>query len=114
MKQYLVSVYQPDGDPPPDLDLTAVMREVGAWEQELKDAGAWLFTARLHPAGTATVIQAGKGEPLYTDGPYVEGKEHLGGFTAIQVDDLDAALAWAGKIHNITGLPIEVRPMFEG
>jgi hypothetical protein len=45
-----------------------------------------------------------------TDGPYVEGKEHVGGFTIVDSPDLDAALVWAGKYAEATGLPIEVRP----
>ena len=49
-------------------------------------------------------------EVLTTDGPYVEGKEHLGGFTIVSADDLDAALRWGGRLAEATGLPIEVRP----
>ncbi|GAA1011528.1 hypothetical protein Aple_012020 [Acrocarpospora pleiomorpha] len=114
MKQYLLSVYQPDGDPPPDVDLQAIMREVEEWNQELRDEGAWVFTGALHPASTATVVRAKDGDLLLTDGPYVEGKEHLGGFTVIRAEDLDAALVWAGKLGRITTLPIEVRPVHEG
>jgi hypothetical protein len=50
---------------------------------------------------------------LTTDGPFTEGKEHLGGFTIIKAPDLDAALEWAGKLTRATTLPIEVRP-FQG
>ncbi|MEO3860144.1 YciI family protein [Acrocarpospora sp. B8E8] len=114
MKQYLLSVYQPDGDPPPEIDLPAIMREVEEWNQELRDAGAWVFNGLLHPASTATVVRAKDGDLLLTDGPYVEGKEHLGGFTVIRAEDLDAALGWAGKLGRITMLPIEVRPVHEG
>ncbi|GIH25810.1 hypothetical protein Aph01nite_41200 [Acrocarpospora phusangensis] len=114
MKQYLLSVYQPDGDPPAEIDMGAIMRDVRAWDQELRDAGAWVFTAGLHPASTATVVRAKDGDPLYTDGPYVEGKEHLGGFTVIRAEHLDAALEWAAKLGRATMLPIEVRPVHEG
>jgi hypothetical protein len=48
-----------------------------------------------------------------TDGPYVESKEHIGGFYVINADDLDAALAWAGKVVDAIGAPIEVRPFFD-
>jgi hypothetical protein len=111
MAQYLLSVYQPDGDPPPDLDLEGVMRELRALKDRLKGQGAWVFDAGLHPASTATVVQARDGDVLTTDGPYTEGKEHLGGFTVVEAPDLDAALAWAGEMTRITTLPIEVRPM---
>jgi hypothetical protein len=50
------------------------------------------------------------GELLTTDGPFAEGKEHLGGFTIIRAPDLDAALVWGEKLARATSLPIEVRP----
>ncbi len=113
MKQYLLSVYQPDGDPPPPEVLEKVMRDVGAWDQELKAAGAWVFTAGLHPPSTATVVRLSGGEMLTTDGPFAEGKEHIGGFTIIKAPDLDAALGWGRKLARVTTLPIEVRPLHD-
>jgi hypothetical protein len=110
MKQYLLSVYQPDGDPPPGL-LEKVAPDVIAWEEELKAAGVWVFTAGLHPASTATVVRLQDGEMLITDGPFAEGKEHIGGFTIIKAPDLDAALEWSRKLTHATTLPIEVRPL---
>jgi hypothetical protein len=110
MKQYLLSVYQPDGDPPPDL-LAKVMRDVNAWDLELKEAGAWVFTAGLHPASSATVVRLRDGQTLITDGPFAEGKEHIGGFTIIKVADLDSALEWSRKLTLATSLPTEVRPL---
>ena len=109
MQQYLLSVYQPDGDPPAELD--EIMRRVGEWRDELKAAGAWVFSGGLHPAGTATVVRPRDGDVLTTDGPYVEGNEHIGGFTIIAAPDLDAALEWARKGALATTLPIEVRPL---
>jgi hypothetical protein len=111
MKQYLLSVYQPDGDPPPPEVLDRVKRDVGTWRQELRAAGAWVFTGRLHPASTATVVRLQDGDVLTTDGPFVEGKEHIGGFTVVEAPDLDAALQWGRKLTRATGLPIEVRPL---
>ncbi|HVK23204.1 MAG TPA: YciI family protein [Actinokineospora sp.] len=110
MTQYLLSVYEPDMDPPPAEFLDPIMRKVGAWSDELKAAGAWVFTARLHRPHTATVVHAKGEEILTTDGPFVEGKEFIGGFTVIDVPDLDAALGWARKFTEITTLPLEVRP----
>jgi len=110
MRQYLLSVYQRDGDPPADVDLERIGRELGALNEEIKAAGQWVFSNGLHPAATATVVRVKDGETLVTDGPYLEGKEHLGGFTIVAAPDLDAALAWADRIAQITGLPIEVRP----
>jgi len=57
MTQYLLSIYQPDGVQPPPEALDPIMREVGAWHQELEAAGAWVFTGRLYPPGTATVLR---------------------------------------------------------
>ena len=59
------------------------------------------------------MIRSVDGEALMTDGPYAEGKEHLGGFTIVKAEDLDAALRWARRYAQVTGLPIEVRP-FQG
>lgn len=113
MTKYLLSVYQPDGDPPPPEVLEPIMRDLDAWNQDLKSAGAWVFTGGLHPPSTATVVRFHNGDVLTTDGPFAEGKEHLGGFTVIRVPDLDAALEWGRRLARITTLPIEVRPLHD-
>jgi hypothetical protein len=113
MKQYLLSIYQPDGGVPPPEILAAVMRDVNALVEETKAAGVWVFNGGLHPPSTATVVRAEHGDVLITDGPYAEGKEHIGGFIIIKVPDLDAALHWARKTARVITLPIEVRP-FQG
>ena len=113
MKQYLLSIYQPDGDPPPPEILEPIMRDVNAVDAELKAAGAWVFTGGLHPPDTATVLRAADGDVLVTDGPFAEGKEHIGGFWIIRAPDLDAALGWARKAAAACRLPVEVRPMAE-
>jgi hypothetical protein len=110
MKQYLLSVYQPEGGTPPREVLEKVMREIDALRQELEAAGAWVFSGGLHPPSTATVVRLEDGEVLVTDGPFTEGKEHIGGFTIIRAPDLDAALEWGRKAALATTLPIEVRP----
>jgi hypothetical protein len=109
MKQYLLSIYQPEGDPPPGL-LDRVMADLEVLRQELKDAGAWVFAGGLHDVSTATVVRVNGGEVLTTDGPFVEGKEHVGGFNVINAPDLDAALEWGRKLARATTLPVEVRP----
>src|SRR3954464_5288296 len=114
MKQYLLSVYQPDGPPPPPEILNPVMARVRALKCEMEDAGAWVFAAGLLPASSATVLRVKDGEVLMTDGPFAEGKEHIGGFTIVKASDLDAALEWAGKLAQATTLAIEVRPMQDG
>ena len=111
MKQYLLSIYQPDGEAPPPEILEPIMRDLAAVHAELRAAGAWVFSGGLNPPSTATVVRAKDSDVLLTDGPYVEGKEHIGGFTVIQAPDLDAALDWGRKFAHATTLPIEVRPM---
>jgi hypothetical protein len=111
MKQYLLSIYQPDGDPPPPEVLDPIMRDLAAVRQEMKTAGVWVFSGGLHAPSTATVVRLEAGDLLTTDGPYLEGKEHIGGFTVIQAPDLDSALEWGGKFARAITLPIEVRPL---
>jgi hypothetical protein len=110
MKQYLLSIYQPDGEPPTTINLERIMRDVGAVRDEMQAADAWVFSGGLHEASIATVLRPADGDVLVTDGPYVESKEHLGGFTIVRAADLDAALDWGRKLARATTLPIEVRP----
>ena len=111
MARYLLSVYQPDGPVPPAPVLEKIMAELQVLRDDMEAAGAWVFNLGLHPPSTATVVHAKDGDHLLTDGPYVEGKEHIGGFTVIEAPDLDAALAWAGRMAEATTLPVEVRPV---
>jgi hypothetical protein len=113
MKQYLLSMYQPQGPIPPPEVLGPVMEKLGAIRRELQDQNAWVFGQGLHAPETATVLRAQGDDVIVTDGPFAEGKEYLGGVTIIKAADLDAALAWARRYAEITGLPIEVRP-FQG
>jgi hypothetical protein len=110
MSLYLLSVYQPDGPVPSAEVLAGIGRDLDALNAELKAAGAWVFAGGLHPASTATVVRLHDGDMLTTDGPFTEGKEHLGGFTIVSAPDLDAALEWGRRLARATTLPIEVRP----
>ena len=111
MKQYMLSIYQPDGAPPLPEVLGPIMQNVAALIGEMQAAGAWVFSAGLFPPDTATVLRLQENDVLITDGPFVEGKEHIGGFTIIQAPDLDAALEWGRKTARVITLPIEVRPV---
>jgi len=113
MKHYLLSVYQPTGGTPDPEVLEAVTRELGALNAEMKAAGAWVFAGGLHDPSTATVLRPSGDDVLTTDGPFAEGKEHIGGFTIVRAPDLDAALAWGRRLARATTLPVEVRP-FQG
>jgi hypothetical protein len=113
MKLYLLSVIEPDGGPPPPEVLEPIRRDVEAVNREMQAAGVWVFAGGLFPPNVATMVRVRDGEVLITDGPFAEGKEHVGGFAIVKVPDLDAALAWARKVAGATTLPIEVRP-FQG
>ena len=114
MRQYLLTVYQPDGPPPPPEELERISADLDTLHAELRQAGAWVFAGGLHPPSTATVIRVKDGDALVTDGPFAEGKEHVGGFTIVRAPDLDAALAWGRRLAEATTLPIEVRPFQDG
>jgi hypothetical protein len=111
MAQYLLSIYQPVGPAPAPEALEPIMRDLEVLNLEMKAAGAWVFAAGLHPTDSATVVRQQGSEVLVTDGPFAEAKEHLGGFTVIEAEDLDAALGWAGRLARATTLPVEVRPI---
>ena len=113
MKYYLLAMHQPVGDPPPPEVLDPIMRDLAEVRKDMKAAGVWVFDGGLHGPESSTVMQLRDGEVFTTDGPYAEGKEHLGGFVIIKVPDLDAALEWGRKLSRVTTLPIEVRPFCE-
>jgi hypothetical protein len=111
MKQYLLSVMQPNSEPPAPEVLQGIMADVDQVRRDMQAAGAWVFSAGLHAPSTATVLRPKGDEVLLTDGPYIEGKEYVGGFTIVAAPDLDAALDWGRRLARATTLPIEVRPM---
>jgi hypothetical protein len=113
MKQYLLTIHQPDGDPPPPDVLKQVMRDVRAVEDEMRAAGVWVFAGGLHAPSSATVVDPRREDMPMIDGPYVEGKEHIGGLVIVTAVSLDEALAWGHKVARATTLPVEVRP-FQG
>lgn len=109
MPQYLIAMYQPDGIVPPPEVLGPVMEKIGQFNADLRAANALVFGNGLTDPSSATVLRHNGRDVMVTDGPYLEGKEHLGGFEIVEAPDLDAALAWGRRLAEITGLPIEVR-----
>ncbi len=112
MSQYLLSVHGAEGAPQPAPEnMATAYAAVADLNAELRAAGAWVFAGGLQPADTASVVRASaKGDVVITDGPFAEGKEHIGGVWVIEAPDLDAALAWAAKASVACRLPVEVRP----
>jgi len=113
MATYLLSVYQPEGPQPEPEVLDRIMADLQAINDDMRAAGAWVFSGGLDAPTTATVLRAQGGDVVMTDGPFAELKEYLGGFTILEAPDLDGALDWAGRIAKATTLPIEVRPFFD-
>jgi hypothetical protein len=113
MAKYLLSVHTAAGQdraPMTQEEMRQAYTQLSILEKEMSTAGAWVFSGRLHEPDTATVVRVADGAVLTTDGPFVEAKEHLGGFYVIEADDLDAALGWASKVTALINAPIEVRP----
>src|SRR4051812_9446027 len=91
MTQYLLTVVEPSTGPglePGALD--AIMKDVDAVDRAMRDAGVWVFAGGLHEPSTATVLRPSDDDVLVVDGPFIEGKEHVGGFSIIEAPDLDA------------------------
>lgn len=113
MTQYQLAVYDTGATPPADDVIAQMHQDVNALNEEIREAGAWVFAGGLEPATTATVVKVADGEMLMTDGPFTEGKEHVGGYWVIEAADLDAALEWARKATVACRGAVEVRP-FQG
>jgi hypothetical protein len=114
MSQYLLSTYAVEGEVPgapssPE-EMKGFMGRVVALEDEMEASGTFVFGGALHDPDASTVLRAGEGDVVMTDGPFVEAKEHIAGFYIINADDLDAALSWGRKVVEAIGHPIEVRP----
>jgi hypothetical protein len=112
MTQYLVAIYHPD-DYDPSVETEAMTNEIHALNREMMAAGARKFACGLSPASSAKSLRAQpNGKVLVTDGPYVETKEHIGGFWVLEAAELDEALAWGRKAAVACRAPVEVRPIF--
>ena len=110
MAQYLIAVHHPDGyDPPAGVD-DAIHRDVAALNNEMKAAAVSSFVGGLQsPDGATWLAPRPDGRISVIDGPFVETKEHLGGFWILKVDDLDEALAWGRKAAAACRAQVEVR-----
>jgi hypothetical protein len=115
MNQYLLAVYEAqggvEGAPSTPEEMQSFMARVMALEEEMDAAGAFAFGGALHGPDAATVVSGGTGlDKVTTDGPFVESKEHIGGFYIINAETLDDALEWARKVVDAINHAIEVRP----
>jgi hypothetical protein len=109
MPQYLVAVQHPEKYDP-SLEGEAMIREIGALNEEMDAAGARFFAGGLESASHAKSLRKqSDGNVSITDGPYLETKEHIGGFWILECADMDEALAWARKAVIACRVPVEVR-----
>jgi hypothetical protein len=111
MTQYLVTIHHPDDYDPSVAEDEKMSRDIDALNDEMEAAGVRIFVGGLQPASRAKSLRAQpNGKVLITDGPYIESKEHVGGFWVLEAADLDEALAWGRKAAVACRAPVEVRP----
>ncbi len=109
MPQYLVAIHHPDGYDA-SLEGEAMMRDIDVLNEEMAAAGARFFAGGLSAARSAKSLRAQPGGKVrITDGPYLETKEHIGGFWIVNAANMDEALAWGRKAVVACRAPVEVR-----
>jgi hypothetical protein len=111
MQYLLLLTYRPEDNTQegtPEFD--AEMKRWGELNEEMRQAGVWVGAAGLKPDATTTV-RAPQGDVMVTDGPYAETKEVVFSFYILDVEDLDAAIAWAAKTPAAKYGSIEITPM---
>ncbi len=109
MTQYLVAIHHPD-DFEPASESQQTRDDIGALNREMVAAGVRLFAGGLAPVGEAVSVRVKSGEVLTTDGPYMETKEHIGGFWILECASMDEAVEWGRKAAIACRTPVEVRP----
>ena len=113
MARFLVAIHHPDNYDPAAVEDEAMTNEIHALNKEMEAAGVRAFAGGLEPAARAKSLRAQpNGKVLITDGPYLETKEHMGGFWMLEVADLEEALAWGRKAVAACRAPVEVRQIF--
>ena len=116
MSQFMLAAYSSDEprEPMTDEEMQRGFVLVGAIEEEMRAANALVYSGRLLEPARARVVRPRRRQSKgTTDGPFIETKEHIGGFYIIDAPDLDAALAWASKVTDAIDTPIEVRPFMD-
>ena len=109
MTQYLVAIHHPD-DFEPFSEPAQTREDISALNREMQRAGVVVFVGGLDSAKAAvSVRRRGSGELLVTDGPYLETKEHIGGFWVLEVASRDEAVEWGRKAAIACRAPVEVR-----
>ena len=94
-------------------DRASCFKESTDLAYDLRSQGKLLSTAPLQPIATATTVQVREGRRLVTDGPFAETREQLGGYFMIDANDLDEAIAIAGRLPGAKRGTVEIRPVLE-
>ncbi len=111
--QYALLIYVPADNAPSPEQQAAMSTEWFDYTQAMKDAGVHRGGEALHPVESATTVQLRDGQTITADGPFAETKEILAGFYLLEVEDLDAALAWGARCPAAPYGTIELRPVVE-
>jgi hypothetical protein len=113
--RYLLLIYDSEAQLAglPEHEVSQVMQEYGKFTAALQESGAYVASNRLRPVNTAKSVRVRNGDALWTDGPFAETKEQLGGFYLIDVRDLKEASQWAAKVPSARFGTIEIRPIWE-
>ena len=98
MPHYLLSIYQPDGRVPGAEAMARITADLHRLNEELRESGSWVFTGGLHAPSSATVVRA---DGMITDGPYVEGKEHIGGMRRLLSHNIEFGLSQAPEAERL-------------
>jgi len=110
MPQYLVAIHHPDDYDPSVAEDEAMGRDIDVLNEEMIAAGVRVFVGGLHSVSKAKSLRAQpNGKVLITDGPYLETKEHIGGFWVLEATDMNEALEWGRKAVVACRAPVEVR-----
>jgi hypothetical protein len=118
MTQYMMAVHGTEADHDMETGggygsreaMIAAMEETDRYNKRLQEEGYWVFAGGLEAPSTATVVDGQGDSPVRTDGPYLESKEHIGGFWIIEAPDLDTALRLAADASKACQGKVEVRP----
>ncbi len=110
--QYLVAIHHPD-DFDPASETAETAHDIDVLNDQMRAAGAIVFVGGLRSASEAVSVRRRGGELLVTDGPYLETKEHIGGFWVLDVPDRAAAVEWGRKAAIACRAPVEVRPFHQ-
>lgn len=109
MPQYLVAIHFPD-DYDASTESEEMMRDIDVLNNEMAAAGARVFAGGLQSAPRAKSLRkTSGGQMVVTDGPYLETKEHIGGFWILDAGNMDEAVAWGRKAVVACRAPVEVR-----